>query len=425
MLAWLKRIFQAGSPENPSTNLSNPSEWMMDAWGGGLADSGLVVNKLTAMRASAVFRSVSILSGTIASMPWQVFRRTATGKGLAASHYAYGLLHDAPNEWMTSYTFRQFMVASLLLEGNFFGVIGWDRAGRAMEIIPYPADKVAVRLAGRKLIYTITLEDGSHLTFPGQDMIHVLGVSLDGIRGLSTIAAVAKQSIGLSLAYDQFSAKMHANSARPSGVVETEGGLSPEGFKRLKDSFDSLYNGTTNAGRTMYLDKGMKWTPMQISPVDAQTLESRRFQVADIARIFGLPPHLVGETEKSSSWGSGIEQMNIGFLQYTLSPWLTNIEQEFDRKLLGKGFFSELNTEGLLRGDHATRAEFYASGIQNGWMSPNEVRGFENMPPADGGDDLWIQTNLQRLDAPEATEPTGTNEEENGNADTQSGQSGE
>ena len=423
MMGWIKKLF-AASPENPSTNLlSNPDEWFVD-WaagagmhsGGSMTDAGIPVGKLSAMRASAVFRCVSLIGGTVAGLPWGVYRDGKGGKTSLPGHYAYRLLHDAPNDLMTSFTFRELMMLSLLLDGNFYAGIGWDGAGRAVELLPFPSSAVEVVREGRKVFYRVMTADNGQVTVSSGDMIHVLGPSLDGIKGLSVISYVARQSIGLGLALETFAAKMHSNSARPSGAVEVAQGLSPDAFKRLRQSFEALYSGTTNSGKVVFLDNGMKFSPMQISPVDAQTLESRRFQVTDIARIFGVPPHLIGETDKSSSWGTGIEQMTLGFNTFTLTPWLRRIEQEFNRKIFSRGDYCEFCVEGLLRGDSKSRAEYYASAIQNGWMTPNEARRKENMPDAPGGDQLFIQSNLQPVDMA-GKEPA--------NADAQPGNSGQ
>ena len=420
---WFRKLF-ASSPENPSTPLSDPEAWLVD-WAtngsmyasGSMTDAGIPVGKISAMRASAVFRCVSLLAGAVAGLPWGVFRDGPGGKLAIPGHYAYRLLHDSPNDLMTSFTFRELMVLSLLLDGNFYAVIGWDNAGRAVELIPYPSEAVQVVRAGGKVGYRVATAGNGQIEVPSGDMIHVLGPSFDGIKGMSVIASVARQSIGLGLALETFAAKMHANAARPSGAVEIGPGLSPDGFKRLKQSFEALYSGTQNSGKVVFLDNGMKFTPMQISPADAQTLESRRFQVTDIARIFGVPPHLIGETDKSSSWGTGIEQMTLGFNTFTLAPWLRRIEQEFNRKIFSKGDYCEFCVEGLLRGDSASRSAYYASAIQNGWMTPNEARRKENMPDEKGGDRLFIQTNLQPVEM--------AGKEPAQNADPQPGNNGE
>lgn len=400
MFDWLRKLFGA-SPENPSTSLGNPNEWLVE-WmgGGGFADSGMLVDKRSSMQVTAVFRCVSILAGTVASLPLMVYRRTDTGKELAANHPAYRLLHDAPNDRMTSMTFRELLMVSLLLDGNAYAPIRWAGNGYPVEMAFALPERTEVFLTeSKRLAYRVADEDGSRSVVTAPNMLHIPGLGFDGIKGMSVISAVARQSVGLALAMDGSLSRLHANGARPSGAVESDAGLTPDAFKRLKSQFDNLYSGVANAGKTVFLDKGMKFSPIQINPVDAQTLESRRFQVTDIARIFGVPPHMIGETDKATSWGTGIEQMTIGFVQYSLRPWLVRIEQELNRKLFGRGFFCEFNLDGLLRGDSKTRAEFYASGIQNGWMKPNEARGLENLPPEPGtGDKLYANGTLQPLE---------------------------
>jgi HK97 family phage portal protein len=242
-------------------------------------------------------------------------------------------------------------------------------------------------------------ERGVSSIVAASNMVHVPGLGFDGIKGLSVISAVARQSVGLALTMDKSVARSHANGVKPSGAIEADAGLSPEAFTRLKASFGQLYSGADNSGNVVFLDKGMKFNPISITPVDAQTLESRRYQVADIARIFGVPPHMIGETDKTTSWGSGIEQMSMGFVRYSLRPWLVRIEQELNRKLVtGKNYFCEFSLEGLLRGDSKARGDFYASGIQNGWMKPNEARRLENLPPVDAGDRLYANGTIQPLE---------------------------
>lgn len=400
MLNWLRKLL-AASPENPTTDLGKPEAWLFEALGGGLSDSGMSVSKRSSMQVTAVFRCVSILAGTIASLPLVVYERTKDGeKKPAPQHPAYRLLHDAPNEAMTSFTWREHLMASLLLDGNGFSPIRWGGNGYPLEFVPVMPEQCKVlRTQKNGLAYVVTDHSGAQYSVPAGDMLHVPGLGFDGLRGMSVISAVARQSVGLAMAMDGQLAKLHANGARPSGVVEVEGSMGAEAFTRLKNEFERLHSGVTNSGKTVFLDKGMKWTPASINPADAQMLETRRFQVSDIARIFGVPPHMIGETDKSTSWGSGIEQMTIGFVQYSIRPWLVRIEQEFNRKLFGRNFFCEFNLEGLLRGDSKTRAEFYASGIQNGWMKPNEARKLENLSPDPNGDKLYANGTLKPLEA--------------------------
>lgn len=398
LLSKIKSIF-AASPENPNTSLADPDEWLFEAFGGGFSDSGANVSKRSAMQASAVFRSVSILADTVASLPLHVYQRTKDGKEIAAGHPTYGLLHDAPNEVMTSFTFYELLMASLLLDGNGYAAIKWGGNGFPREIVPVLPERceVLTTTSGR-LAYRVFDVNGDSSVVTASNMLHIPGLGFDGIKGLSVISAVARQSVGLALTMDKSVAKTHSNGVNPSGSVESDNGLSPDAFKRLKSEFNKLYSGADNAGNVVFLDRGIKFNPIQINPQDAQTLESRRYQVADIARIFGVPPHMIGETDKSTTWGSGIEQMTIGFVRYSLRPWLVRIEKELNRKLaFGPGYFCEFSLDGLLRGDSKARGEFYASGIQNGWLKPNEARRFENLPPDEAGDRLYANGTIQPL----------------------------
>jgi HK97 family phage portal protein len=398
------RALRAQSPENPSTSLGNPAQWLVDWFtGGGQTYTGIPVNELNAVRATTVFRCISIIANTVASLPWNVYRRTRDGgRELAADHPVQRLLHDQPNPVTSSYTFRQILVASLLTNGNGYAVIGRSNANRVLDLLQFPPQNVSVDRKGEpgswRLEYEVRAE-GKRYDIPATDMIHVPGLGFDGVKGISVIAAVGRQSIGLALALEEFQARIHANAARPSGVVQVDKSLSTEALANLRAAFEGLYGGREKVGKTVFLDKGMTWQAMQIDPNDAQTLESRRFQVTDICRIYGVPPHLVGEVEKSTSWGTGIEQQTIGFVEYVIRPWLVSIEQEFNRKLFATTrYFCEFGLEGLLRGDSKARADFYAKAIQNAWMKPNEVRRRENLPRDPDGDRLLYPRNLGPLD---------------------------
>ena len=324
------RRILAQSPENPSTPLSNPASWLYDAFGAGSTTAGPPVNELNAIRATTVFRCVSIIANTIASLPWNVYKKTEDGREPAPQHPLFKILHDQPNAITSSYTFRQIITAGLLTNGNGFAVIGRNQAGRILDLMQVPPQDVQVARAGKpgsySLDYEVTLDGERYLLDQGS-ILHVPGLGFDGIRGISVIAAVGRQSISLDLAIEDFQSRLMAAAMRPSGVVEIDKSLSPDALDNLRKAFDRLYGGYEKAGKTVFLDRGMKFSPMQISPEDAQTLENRHFQVADIARIYGVPLHLLGETEKATSWGSGIEQQQIAFTEYVIRPWLVSIEQ--------------------------------------------------------------------------------------------------
>lgn len=389
------RRILAASPENPSTPLSNPAQWLYDAFGASGTVAGPAVNELTAIRATTVFRCISIIANTIASLPFNVYKRTAEGREGASQHPNYKLIHDQPNDITSSYTFRQIITTGLLTNGNGFGVIGRNAGGRILDLLQVPPQDVEVARAGGpgsyRLEYRVHL-DGKPFDVAQKDILHVPGLGFDGVRGLSVIAAVGRQAISLDLALEEFQARLMSASMRPSGVVEVDKSLSPEALDNLRAAFKRLYSGVEKAGSTVFLDRGMKFSAMQISPEDAQTLENRHFQVADIARIYGVPLHLLGETDKATSWGSGIEQQQIAFVEYVIRPWLVSIEQEFNRKLFKAPYFCEFSLQGILRGDSKARSAFYSSGINNGWLKPNEARRLENLGAEDGGDQLFINS---------------------------------
>lgn len=389
--------FSNQSPENPSTNLSDPASWLVDLYGGGPTYAGPVVSERSAIRSTTVFRCVSLIAGMIASLPLGVFERTADGRREAREQRLYPILHDAPNDLMGSFTWRELIIGDLLLGGNHYSLIERDNANRVVGLMPLLRNAVTPYRRDGLTRYNIEFQ-GGHLDLAQSEVIHVPGLGFDGLRGLSPIGVVGRQSIGLDLAFAEYIGRMHANGAKPSGVLEIPPGISPDNFKRLKAQFLDEHGGLSNAGKTIFVDKDSKWTQVSLSPEDAQTLESRRFQVTDICRLFGVPPHMVGETDSSTSWGSGIEQLSLGFLRFTIEPWLKRTEDEFQRKLFsGSRFYAEFDRDALLTMDSKASAELFASGIQNGWLKPAEVRHLKNLPAADGADQLFINSTMQPI----------------------------
>ncbi|MES2030854.1 MAG: phage portal protein [Pseudomonadota bacterium] len=386
--------FQNASPENPSTNLADPASWMVDLFGGGRTWAGPEVGERSAIRETTVWRCVSLITGLMASLPFPIYERTEAGRKEAYKHRLYPLLHDAPNDLMGSFTWRELIGCDLLLGGNHYSLIERDNANRVVGFMPMVRQAVTPYRRDGLTRYRIMV-NGGELDLDQSDVLHVPGLSFDGLRGLSPIGVAGRQSIGMSLAFAEFIGRMHANGAKPSGVLEVAANISPANFNRLKAQFEQENAGIANAGKTIFVDKDSKWTAVQLSPEDAQTLDHRRFQVSDICRLFGVPPHMVGETDKATSWGTGIEQQSLGFLRFTLEPWLKRIEDEFQRKLFsGTNFYAEFDRDALLAMDSAAQREMFASGIQNGWMKPAEVRHMKNLPPADGADQLFINSTM-------------------------------
>lgn len=384
------RFFDS-SPENPSTSLANPDEWLTALFGGGPTYAGPSVSETSAMRFSAVFACVSLKAGLIGNLPLMVYERTKDGRRLADDNRLYPLLHDDPNDLMTGFVWKELIGCDVLLTGNHYSVIEYDGAARVTGLLPLmPRQTTVERIKGRNR-YTFQFADGREV-LDQEDVIHVAGIGFDGIRGLSPIAWAGRQPIGIALAMEEAVGRLHSNSIRPSGVVTFPPGIKEEAAKRMKARIEQFYSGVQNYAKTLYIDASAKWEQMQLSPEDAQTLESRRFQVSDICRIFGVPPHMIGETDKTTSWGTGIEQQTIGFLKFSLDKDLSRIEGELNRKLFRAPFYCEFNRDALNAMDAKTQAEVFASDLQNARRTPNEIRSKLNLKHVEGGDQLFVQS---------------------------------
>lgn len=388
----------AASPENPSTTLSNPASWLVDLFGG-TTDAGVQVSEQGSMRTSAVYGCVMLIAKTIGSLPLKVYRRKANGDSVEVPDtLPYYLLHDEPNPAMTSCAWREFLTANVLLGGNAYAAIGRNHANQVIDLFPIPSHAVTPERVDGRNRYHVRLGDGTTEIIEQSDMIHVPGLGFDGVKGLSVITAAARQAVGLALATEQHGSKLFSNGARLGVVLKHPKTLSKDAQTRLKAQFDQQHGGLSNAFKSMVLEEGLDVTNISMTSEDAQFLETRRFQVEDIARFFGVPPHMIGHTDKQTSWGTGVEQNTLGFLIFTLLPWLTRFEQEFNRKLFPRSpFYAQFKVQGLMRGDSAARSAYYASGHQNSWLTTNEIRRAEDLEPVPGGDTLFVQTNLMPM----------------------------
>ncbi|HEL0590428.1 TPA: phage portal protein [Streptococcus equi subsp. zooepidemicus] len=366
----------------------------------GSTTSGKRVNERTSMQMTAVYSCVRILSEAVASLPLNVYRYTDNGgKEKAIDHSLFHLLHDEPNPEMSSFIFRETLMTHLLLWGNAYAQIIRNGKGEVIALYPLMPDRMSVdRDKNGQLYYKYTknnddaptLESGSVYLSPS-DVLHIPGLGFDGLVGYSPIA-MAKNAIGLAIAAEEYGSKFYANGAAPSGILEHPGTLKDPA--RVRDSWNATFGGSSNSNKVAVLEEGMKYTPISIAPNEAQFLETRKFQINEIARIFRVPPHMVGDLEKSSF--SNIEQQSLEFVKYTLDPWVIRWEQALYRALLSeeekKTVFFKFNVEGLLRGDYASRMNGYATARQNGWMSANDIRELEDLDriPAELGGDLYL-----------------------------------
>lgn len=374
----------------------------------GGSTSGKPVNERSAMQMTAVYSCVRILAEAIAGLPLHLYHYTDEGgKEKAIDHPLYFLLHDEPNPEMTSFVFRETLMTHLLLWGNAYAQIIRNGKGEVIALYPLMPNRMTVdRDEKGKLYYQYnTSKDdaptmkGSIVTLKPSDVLHIPGLGFDGLVGYSPIA-MAKNAIGMAIACEEYGAKFFANGATPGGILEHPGTVKDP--QRVRDSWNNAFGGSSNANKVAVLEEGMKYTPISISPEQAQFLETRKFQINEIARIFRVPPHMVGDLEKSSF--SNIEQQSLEFVKYTLDPWVSRWEQAMVRSLLShtdkSRYFIKFNVDGLLRGDYQSRMNGYATARQNGWMSANDIRELENLdliPPEQGGDLYLINGNMTKL----------------------------
>ena len=387
----------------------------------GGSSSGKVVTERSAMQMTAVYACVRILSEAIAGLPLHMYRyKDDGGKEKALDHPLYLLLHDEPNPEMSSFVFRETLMTHLLLWGNAYAQIIRNGKGEVVALYPLMPNKMTVsRDETGQLYYTyqksqdeLPKDNTYTVTLHPSDVLHIPGLGFDGLVGYSPIA-MAKNAIGLAIATEEYGSKFFANGAAPSGVLEHPGTIKDP--QRVRESWMSQFGGSANSNKIAVLEEGLKYTPISISPEQAQFLETRKFQINEIARIFRVPPHMVGDLEKSSF--SNIEQQSLEFVKYTLDPWVVRWEQSIQRTLLSseekKTSFVKFNVDGLLRGDYQSRMSGYATARQNGWMSANDIRELENLdriPAEDGGDLYLVNGNMLPLNKAGAFADTTTDE---------------
>ena len=358
----------------------------------GTSGSGKAVNATTAIQLSTVYACVRVISETVASLPLGVFEATGEGNRKATEHPLYRLLHDEPNSEMTSFVLREVMLGHMLLWGNSYCQIIRNGRNKISGVYPLLPDRMAVdRDKNGALTYTYSTASGQTVTLPPEDVLHIPGLGFDGVMGYSPIA-LEKNAIGLGIASEEYGSKFFSNGARPSGILTHPNTV--KNPKALRESWNAAYGGSYNANRVAILEEGMTFTPIAIPNNEAQFLETRKFQVDEICRIFRVPPHLVGNLEHATF--SNIEHQSIDFAVHTIRPWLVRIEQSMNRALFSEQekarFYVQFNMDGLMRGDYKSRMEGYAIARQNGWMSANDIRALENQNPipADQGGDTYL-----------------------------------
>lgn len=371
-------------PRQPLTSLA-----LLAALGGAHAYTGKHVNPQTAMQNATVFACVRVISETIATLPLIMYRRLSRGKERAPDHPLWRVLHDEPNPEMSSVEFWEALVAHVLLWGNAYAEVQLDGGGRVRRLWPLRPDRTKpIRLQSGELAYEVTLATGERRTLRADQVLHIRGLGFDGRLGYSVIA-LARETIGLSMAAEEYAGRFYANDSSPAAVLQHPGNLSPKAQDNLAISWEAKHGGLENKHRLAILEEGMTYKATGIPPKDAQFIESRQFQANEILKWFRVQPHKVGELDRAT-WGN-IEHLAIEHVTDTLRPWTVRIEKAINRALLTRQeqdtYFAEFLLDGLLRGDSATRYQAYSIGFGK-WLSANEIRERENMNPMEGGDEL-------------------------------------
>nr|WP_153491964.1 phage portal protein [Sinorhizobium meliloti] len=369
-------------------SLRSPDGWYPD---GQRSDAGEAITDQNILAISAVWACVNLLAGTIASLPLMVYRTNSRGeRTLARDHPLFRILHDSPNYDQTATDFWEYSSASIELWGNSYAAIERNGGGRVAALTPLRPDSVSVRrLENGNLEYRWT-KDGENHVGSDRAILHIRGFGGDPLGGMSTLH-FGRHAFGLARAIDRAAAGTFSNGMIAQTALTFERWLTDEQRNLAETKLSEKYIGAKNSGRPIILEGGTKIDVLSINPEDAQMLESRGFSVEEVCRFFGVPPFMVGHTQKVTSFGSGLEQQVLGFQKFTLRRRLKRIEQALEKQLLtpaerAAGLTIEFNLEGLLRGDSTARAAFYQSALANGWMTINEVREKENLPRVEGGD---------------------------------------
>lgn len=388
--------FSAASLENPSTPFSGSTFSSMDWVNSG---AGPAVTEQTSMQVGAVFRCVSLVSGMVAGLPLNIYRDSdQDGRVELRNHRLAPFLTRSPsaNSPMSSYVWREQWSIQEQLWGNHFSVILRDGAGRVSGFLPMlPWNSTVYRSTDGRNKYRFMLDDGNVRYYDQEDVIHIPGIGFDGIVGQSRIRKFAREAVSTAKTLSGQVNYVHENAARPSGMITLPKGVDVDQVRKVEAWFTANYAGRANAGKPIFMDPGTEWTSMQISATDMNTLGMMQYSNADICRFFGVPPHMIGETSASTTWGSGIEQMTLGFAIYTLEPILKRIEAELNLKLFtNSGVFVAFDRDALLAMDAVAMATVMQTRINSGLMTPNEGRRKLKLPAEPDGDILLVNSTM-------------------------------
>ncbi|MBA3010868.1 MAG: phage portal protein [Proteobacteria bacterium] len=354
----------------------------------GPTSTGQNVTEQSAMMIPAVFACIRVLAESCGSLPLMVYERKPDGtKERARNFPLYKFLHDSPNSFMDAVSFWELLIGHCALRGNSYAFVDRDEDGTIQAIWPLLPQNMTIKVEKGVLVYEY-LQDGKTTPYKWRDILHIKGLSFDGVVGLSPLSLL-RETIGRAQAINEYSGKFFGNDARPGGILKHPSKLVPEAQKILAENWNDAFKGSGKSHKTAVLEEGMDYVSVGLSPEDSQMIDSQKFSVIDICRVFRVPLNLVMDYERSTY--SNVTEQNRSFVVHTLVPWLTRIEQACNRVLFTenekKKYFCEFKLDNLLRGDQKTRYECYQIGIDKGFLSRNDVRGFENLSPVPGGDD--------------------------------------
>jgi HK97 family phage portal protein len=390
------------SIESPTVPISSSS--ILEFLGIKPTAAGVMVNEQSSLAMPAVWRAVSLLAGTPASLPLKAYKRGDETLAPLLTGQAFDLL-DNPHPDLVPYDFWELVYGHRLLWGNAYILKLRDALGRIKELWPIHPSRVKVgrvsadgalgdsREIGRKVYAVDGGLDAGGMTLHDEEIMHLPGFGYDGIAGISPIA-MARQGIGLALSAEEYGARLFAGGSLAAGILQTDQKLRPEQADALQARWKQKASGLAHAHEAVVLDAGVKWHQLTIPPEDAQFLESRKFQVVEIARMFGIPPHMLMDVDGSTSWGTGIAEQTLGFVIFSMQNWLIRTEQRMTQVLRPQNVYAKYSIQGLLRGDPKTRAEFYTKLWNLGVLSTNDIRRFEEMAPVEGGDIRYRPLNM-------------------------------
>jgi len=405
--SWLTGSKQEASAPTSGSSVGAVQDWFLQVFGGKPTGAGMNIGHDNALRIIAVYACVRVLSQGVASLPLILYKRTKDGKERATRHPLYGLMHDSPNDRQTAFEFVEHGQSCLAMRGNAYSYIERDFRGQVVGVWPLNPEQVQLAEASNGDLFYESTE--LNRTLPAREVLHLRGMSLDGKLGLSPIA-LAREGLGLAMAAELHGATLFGNGATPTGAVKMPKPLTEEQANDFRKSWRKVHGGADNANKIAILHSGMEYQQVGLSPEDAQFLETRKFQIAEIARLFGVPAHMINDLERATF--SNVEHMSLAFVVHTLRPWLVRWEQRLNQSLLTpserKKYFFEFKVDGLLRGDTNSRYSAYHTGRQGGWLSVNDIRAMENLNPVEGGDEYLSPLNMK--DAKEAADDKPTDD---------------